>query len=60
MRRHHGRHSHSHRHTLGQRLLLPFVQLRSAWRVLTDLARRRARRRARAERLAEQMRRYSK
>jgi hypothetical protein len=62
MPRHHGRHSHSQRPrpTFRQRLLMPFVQIRAIWVLLTDLARRRARRRARAERLAEQMRRYSK
>ncbi len=60
-----GRHSHSSharhsRPSLGQRLRKPFVQIREIWRLLTDLARKRERRRARAERLAEQMRRYSK
>jgi hypothetical protein len=58
MRQHHGHHSQRPRLTLGQRLRRPFVQIHSIWRILTDLARRRARHRARAERLAEQMRHY--
>jgi len=60
--RHHGHRSHSGlpRPTVGQRLRMPFVQIRAIWAALTDWARRRARRRARAERLAEQVRRYSK
>jgi hypothetical protein len=59
-RRHHGHRSHGPRPTLRQRLARPFVRVRTAWKVLQDYARRRARRRARAERLAEQMRRFSK
>jgi hypothetical protein len=61
-RRHHGRHSPARvpRPTVGQRLGMPFVQIRALCVALIDLACRRARRRARAERLAEQMRRYSK
>ena len=59
---HHGRHSRSQRPrpTLGRRLCLPFVRIREICHLLVELARRRERRRARAERLAEQMRRYSK
>ena len=56
----HGSHSRLPRRTLRQRLLAPFVQLRESWMVLASFARRRARRRARAERVAEEMRRFSK
>jgi hypothetical protein len=61
-RRHHGHGSSSRlsQRTLRQRLLAPFVQMRANWMALASFARRRARRRARAERVAEEMRRYSK
>jgi hypothetical protein len=64
--RYRSRQRHRHRSrsrprlTLRQRLATPFVQFRAICLTLMDLARRRARRRAREERLAEQMRRYSK
>ncbi len=60
-RRHHHHRSRSRpRLTLGQRLAMPFVTFRVICVVLLDLVQRRARRRARSERLAEQMRRYSR
>lgn len=60
--RHHGHGSSARlpQRSLRQRLLAPFVQMRANWMVLASFARRRARRRARAERVAEEMRRYSK
>lgn len=60
-RRHRRRHSHARpRPSLRQCLARPFVQFREICVTLLNLAHRRARRRAREERLAEQMRRYSK